>query len=163
MAARDTLRASAKLPSACCARGRMGDMQALSQLTGWLDVLDQWGRTKDGGPPWFNVLDHWQSLVAGLVALLAAWMAVRWTEGIERRKERREAAAIRASVAVEVQQFIDTLLRVRGLIRTGSSEPNFNPLDLLRYTQFHQPVVYPAIADRIGMLGAPLAKDVVGF
>jgi hypothetical protein len=99
-------------------------MQTLSQLTGWLDVLDQWGRTKDGGPPWFNVLDHWQSLVAGLVALLAAWMTVRWTEGIERRKERREAAAIRASVAVEVQQFIDTLLRVREMIRTvGEQNP----------------------------------------
>jgi hypothetical protein len=138
----------------------MGDMQT---VTGWLDVLDQWGRTKDGGPPLFNVLDHWQALVAGLVALLAALVAVLGAEWFAHRKERREAAAIRASLAVEVQQYIDTLLRVRDLIRTGSSEPNFTRLDLLRFTQFHWPVVYPAMADKIGLLGPSLAKAVVGF
>jgi hypothetical protein len=141
----------------------MGDMLALSQVTVWLDLLNQWGGAKDGVPPLFNVLDHWQGLVAGLVALFAALVAVLGAEWFAHRKERREAAAIRASLAVEVQQYIDTLLRVRDLIRTGSSEPNFTRLDLLRFTQFHSPVVYPAIADRIGMLGPRLAKGVVGF
>jgi hypothetical protein len=164
LAAGDTLRASARLPSGMLrARGRMGDMQALSQVTVWLDLLNQWGGVKDGGPPLFNVLDHWQALVAGLVALLAALVAVLGAEWFAHRKERREAAAIRAAVAVEVQQFIDTLLRVREMIRTGSSEPNFTRLDLLRFTQFHWPVVYPAMADRIGLLGPSLAKAVVGF
>lgn len=128
-----------------------------------LGLLDQWGGVKDGVPPLFNVLDHWQALVAGLVALLAALVAVLGAEWFAHRRDRREVAAIRASVAVEVQQFIDTLLRVREMIRTGSSEPNFTRLDLLRFTQFHWPVVYPAMADRIGLLGPPQAKAVVGF
>ena len=137
-------------------------MQTPWWFTTWLDVLDQWGRTKDGGPPLFNVLDHWQALVAGLVALLAALVAVLGAEWFAHRKERREAAAIRASLAVEVQQFIDTLLRVRGMIQALAGS-KFDRGDMLRFTQFHWPVVYPAIADRIGMLGAPLAKAVVGF
>jgi hypothetical protein len=141
----------------------MDTMQLLAQLTAWVDVLDQWGRTKDGGPPWFNVLDHWQSLVAGVLAFIAAVIVVVGAEWFARRRDRREAAAIRASVAVEVQQFIDTLLRVRELIRRQLSGPRFTRRDLLTFVEFHQPVVYPAIADRIGLLGPSLAKAVAGF
>jgi hypothetical protein len=118
--------------------------------------------------PWcfttlLDLFERWQTLVAGLVALLAAWITVRESKRLERRKEQRENDAIRASLAVEIQRFIDTLLRTRLMIQKQMSEPRFTLSDLRKFTDFSQPVVYPAMADRIGLLGSPLAKDVVTF
>jgi hypothetical protein len=60
-------------------------------------------------PPWhfttwldLDLLDHWQSLVAGLVALVAAIIALGGTELFARLKERRERKAIRLSLAEEI-------------------------------------------------------------
>jgi hypothetical protein len=138
-------------------------MQPPWRFTTLLELLDQWRRTGEG-PPWFNVLYQWQTLVAGLVALLAAWITVRESKRLERRKEQREADAIRVSLAVEIQQFIDTMLRTRLMIQEQMSEPTFTLSDLRTlFTNFSQPVVYPAMADRIGLLGSPLAKNVSTF
>jgi hypothetical protein len=112
---------------------------------------------------WLDLLDHWQSLVAGVLAFNAAVIVVVGAEWFARRRDRREVAAIRASLVVEVQQFTDTLLRVREMLRSQSSLLEFTRRDLLTFIEFHQPVVYPAIADRIGLLGSSLAKAVVGF
>jgi hypothetical protein len=111
---------------------------------------------------WLDLLDHWQSLVAGVLAFFAAVIVVGGGEFFARCKERREVDAIRASLAVEIQQFIDTLLRARAMIQEQLSEPNFTLSDLRTLTDFSQPVVYPAMADRIGLLG-PLAKAVSAF
>jgi hypothetical protein len=46
---------------------------------------------------WLDLLDHWQSLVAGVLTFLAAVMVVGGAEWFARRKERGEVAAIRAS------------------------------------------------------------------
>jgi hypothetical protein len=124
----------------------MGDMQTPWRFTTWLDLLD-----------------HWQSLVAGGLAFIAAVIVVVGAEWFARRRDRREVAAIRASLAVEGQQFIDTLLRLRTTIQTLSWPSEFAWGDLLTLAGFHQPVVFPAIADRIGLLGPSLAEDVVGF
>jgi hypothetical protein len=59
---------------------------------------------------WFDLLDHWQTLVAGLLAVLAAVVTVWWTEGFSRRRERREAEAIKSSLAVEIKAFLNVLL-----------------------------------------------------
>jgi ABC-type Fe3+ transport system permease subunit len=50
---------------------------------------------------WLDLLDHWQSLVAGVLAFLAAVIVGGGAEWFARRKERCEVAAIRASVAIE--------------------------------------------------------------
>ncbi len=54
--------------------------------------------------PWryttlLEMLDHWQSLAAGLIALLAAIVAVGGPEFFARLKERREIKALRAALA----------------------------------------------------------------
>lgn len=110
---------------------------------------------------WLDLLDHWQSLVAGVLAFLAAVIVIGGGEFFTRCKERREVDAIRTSLAVEIQQFIDILLRACAMIQL--SGPNFTPSDLRTLTDFSQPVVYPAMADRLGLLGLPLAKYVSAF
>jgi hypothetical protein len=87
---------------------------------------------------WLDLLDHWQSLVAGVLAFIAAVIVVVGAEWFARRRDRREVAAIRASLAVEVQQFTDTLLRVRGMIQVVGG-PKFTRRDLLTFTEFHPP------------------------
>ncbi len=83
-------------------------------------------------PPWHfttlpDVFDHWQSLLAGLLAFFAALIVVGGSEYFGRRKERREIAAIRASLGVEIRLFIVTLFethkvltRLIGAFRKGS-------------------------------------------
>ena len=124
----------------------MGDMQTPWRFTTWLDLLD-----------------HWQSLVAGVLAFIAAVIVVVGAEWFARRRDRREVVAIRASLTVEIQQFVDTLLRLRGMIRTPSDGPMLTRRDLQKFAEFHQPVVYPAIAEKIGLLGPSLAGGVSAF
>jgi hypothetical protein len=76
--------------------------------------------------PWnyttfWDWLDHWQSLVAGLVALLAALVAVLGSEVFARRKERREIQALRDSLASEIRLYFDLLIKGRQVL-TRSKE-----------------------------------------
>ena len=112
---------------------------------------------------WLDLLDHWQSLVAGVLAFIAAVIVVVGAEWFARRRDRQEAAAISASLAIEILEFTDTLLRVRDTIQALVTEPKFARRELLTLMEFHPPVVYPAIADRIGLMRSSLAMDVVGF
>src|SRR5208282_5709587 len=57
-----------------------------------------------------NWLDHWQSLAAGLVAIVAALLAVFGTEFFAQRKERREIEGIRVALAVEARGLMDTMI-----------------------------------------------------
>lgn len=133
-----------------------------------------------------NWLDHWQSLAAGLVALLAAILAVFGAEFFARRKERRETEGIRIALAVEARRLMDTMiethavlvnmLKIRetsairsvGLIpgaeleRARAGENTISSIGRL-LGELRKPVVYPACADRIGMLGRGLAEGVAGF
>jgi hypothetical protein len=118
--------------------------------------------------PWhyttfWDWVDHWQTLIAGLVALLAAAIAVLGTESYARRKEKLEIDAIRASLAVEIRQYIDILLKTREILRRLSGpEKRMLARDLRLVAVFYPPTVYPASADRIGLLG-PLAVSVTSF
>jgi hypothetical protein len=77
-------------------------------------------------PPWhyttpLDLLDHWQTLIAGGLALLAAGLTVWVTMSIERRKAKREMVAFRKSLAVELRQLIPRALSAYGsLQRLGS-------------------------------------------
>ena len=118
--------------------------------------------------PWryttrLDLFDHWQSLVAGALAFSAAVIVVGGTEWFARRRDRREVAAIRASLAVEIRQYIDTLIKTREILRPyfGSEKP-MQARYLRSVVAFDRPTVYPASADRIGLLG-PLAVSVTSF
>ena len=110
-----------------------------------------------------DALDHWQSLAAGFVALLAALFAVFGAEVFARCKERREIQALRAMLAVEIRESIGILITTREILRpySGPEKPML-ARDLRSVVAFPPPTVYPASADRIGRLG-PLAVSVTSF
>jgi hypothetical protein len=59
---------------------------------------------------WLDLVDHWQTVIAGLIALIAAIITVRVTLRVERGKADRELDALRRSIAVELRQHIATAL-----------------------------------------------------
>jgi hypothetical protein len=127
------------------------------------DVQTPWHFTT-----WLDLLDHWQSLAAGLVALLAAVIALGGSEYFARRKEQRENDAILASLAAEIRQLLLTLFVthgalervVRGLIRANAQT---SARDLTKFTELRQPVAYPAAADKLGRFGRQMAGLVTAF
>ena len=141
--------------------------------------------------PWhyttfWDWLDHWQSLAAGLVAIVAALLAVFGTEFFAQLKERREIEGIRVALAVEARELMDTMIATHAAlvdmlnIYKTSAIRSFGvvpPAELERaqaaekavrsigraLAELRKPVVYPACADRIGTLGGRLAEDVARF
>jgi len=57
-----------------------------------------------------DFVDHWQTLVAGLIALITAIITVFVTLKVERQKADREIDALRNSLAVELRQLIPRAL-----------------------------------------------------
>jgi hypothetical protein len=104
-------------------------------------------------------LYDWQTGLAGLIALTAALIGLSVTYGLETRKERRDLIAIRASLAIEMRQIIDNVSRTCLMLKRPSVTTTMAPSDLIMLTDFSEPIVYPATADRLGLLG-PLAVDV---
>jgi hypothetical protein len=126
--------------------------------------------------PWhyttvIDALDHWQSLVAGLLALLAAGFAVGGAEFFARLKEWREKKALRGSLAAEIRLYIELLIKTREILKTPAIETQFlvpggqqsRQGDLRELAVLHPPTVYPAAADRMGFMKRPRAADVVEF
>jgi len=133
-----------------------------------------------------NWLDHWQSLAAGLVAIVAALLAVFGTEFFAQRKERREIEGIRVALAVEARGLMDTMIATHAALVDMLSIPETSAIRSVgavpaakleraraaekavrsigrSLAELRKPVVYPACADRIGTLGRRLAEDVAGF
>jgi hypothetical protein len=125
-------------------------------------------------PPWhfttwldLDLLDHWQTLIAGGLALLAAIIAALIAVISARRKERREIKAIRLSLTEEIWWLLRHLLEVhkglRELSVLSSGWAAGWPASAVRdYASLREAVVYPAIADKIGFTGK-LAPYVVAF
>ena len=109
---------------------------------------------------WLDLFDHWQTLAAGLLALLAALIAVGGSEW-------RARTAVRALLASEVRLYVDLLTQMRETLKTG--EPVFEdgkdrPGDFKALTLLRAPTVYPAVAGgTMGLLRRPLAADVAKF
>jgi hypothetical protein len=120
-------------------------------------------------------LDHWQTLAAGILGIVAgsfALFAAWWTASRAERTSRREACqdteALRRSLAVEIRRIIRILCQthegfvaVRAVFMRGGHLPD--AVDVVKLTSRAHPIVYPAAADRIGRLGHPLAERVVTF
>ncbi len=109
-----------------------------------------------------DFIDHWQTLLAGLIALVAAIITVIVTLKVERRKVDRELDALRKSLAVELRQLVPGALGVYGsLTKLGSKTDGPITARMLEsLSQMHVPIVYPANAHKIGLLEKD-AMDVV--
>jgi len=102
-----------------------------------------------------DLLDHWQTLIAGLLALLAAFITVLVTLRVERGKARREVDALRKSLAVELRQQIARALSVQSSLRKLSSKPD-GPITakmVESHSRMPAPIIYSANAGKIGLLG----------
>jgi hypothetical protein len=133
-------------------------------------------------------LYDWQTVIAGVLALVAAWLTIRATKrsaereieashaqtavaqkqiettvSLERERVSSEVDALRKSLAVEIRQYIDILITTREILRRRSGpEKRMLARDLRSVVAFHSATVYPASADRIGLLGL-LAVSVTSF
>jgi hypothetical protein len=122
---------------------------------------------KESVVPWHystivDLIDHWQTLLAGLIALVAAIITVVVTLKVERRKVDRELEALRKSLAMELRQLIPGALRVHGsLAKLGSKTDGPITARMVEsLSRMPVPIVYPANAHKIGLLESD-AMDVV--
>jgi hypothetical protein len=109
---------------------------------------------------WLDLLDHWQTVIAGVLALLAALIAVGGAEWRARK-------ALRAMLASEARQYVDLLIKVREILKrvelsflNGERRQH----DLRDLAVLYPPTVYPvAAAGAMGLLRRPRAAAVVDF
>ena len=109
-----------------------------------------------------DFLDHWQTLTAGLLALLAAFITVIVTLSIEHRKNAREVDAMRKSLAIELRQQIPLALAAHVSLKKLSQKTD-SPITARMVEDLAQvpiPFVYRDNVGRIGLFGTD-AMDVV--
>jgi hypothetical protein len=109
-----------------------------------------------------DLVDHWQTLLAGLVALIAAIITVFVTLNVERRKVDREIDALRKSLAIELRQLIPRALGAHTSLQKLGSTAN-GPITARMVESLSRvpvPIIYPANAYKIGVLESD-AMDVV--
>jgi len=112
-----------------------------------------------------DALDHWQTLIAGFIALFAAIIAVWVTLRVERGKARREVDALRKSLAVELRQQIPSALaayRSLGLRASRSGEP-ISARIVQSLSRMPAPIIYSANADKIGLLEGDAMNVVIVY
>jgi hypothetical protein len=109
-----------------------------------------------------DFVDHWQTLIAGLIALITAIITVVATLKVERRKVDRELDALRKSLAIELRQLIPRALGVHGsLTKLGAKTDGPITARMLEsLSRMPAPIVYPANAYKIGLLEKD-AMDVI--
>jgi hypothetical protein len=113
-------------------------------------------------------------------------IAVSAPEFFARRRARQEVDAIRVALTVEAQRLVEIMIETHsvllsmlgslmesgisgvGAIARAEMERSNQAAIAARSIgrtlgELREPVVYPACADRIGLLGARLAEGVVGF
>jgi hypothetical protein len=99
-------------------------------------------------------LDHWQSLVSGLIGFAAATLVVCITLRIERRKADRELDALRKSLGVELRIIVPNALGTYNSLMSRVRAKNPITFRTLTYLfRVANPTIYKANADKIGLLG----------
>jgi hypothetical protein len=109
-----------------------------------------------------DFVDHWQTLLAGIIALIAAIITVFVTLKVERRKADREIEALRKSLAIELRQLIPRALGAHTSLKKLGSKTD-GPITARMVESLSRvpaPIVYPANAHKIGLLETD-AMDVV--
>jgi hypothetical protein len=109
-----------------------------------------------------DLLDHWQSLLAGQLGFCAAILVIWWTMRSERRRSALELEALRRALGVEVRQCVSQSFtahrQLRRLANARDAKITFRMAENLAYLPI--PVVFPACAEKIGLMGRA-AMDVV--
>ena len=128
--------------------------------------------------PWryttlLDAFDHWQTVIAGFVALVAALITVLVTLRVERRKADREIDGLRKSLGVELRQQIPSALAVYGSLErlgnksddlaqrlTGKSVERITTRMVESLSRMPTPMMYPANIGKLALLEGD-ATDVV--
>ncbi len=116
------------------------------------------------------------SIIAGLLALIAGVLAYRagllqaratrtaaeMQTAVEEQKSKQEVSTVRKSLAIEVRQLVVRALTVHKLLKKLAAKTDGPITDRMveSYSRVPAPVVYPAAADKIGLLDGE-AMDVV--
>jgi hypothetical protein len=106
-----------------------------------------------------KLLYDWQSLLGGCIGAMGAALAVYLTLTCQRREDRTR---IRDAIIREVISFARLAighLKICNNIHTGRI--TLPVPKLAKMTQMPAPIIYPAVADKIGLLKAP--QHVVAF
>jgi hypothetical protein len=117
--------------------------------------------------PWhyttpLDLLDHWQTLIAGLVALTAAIITVGVTLRVEQRKVDREIDALRKSLAIELRQLIPRALSAYVSLKKLSSKTD-GPITARMVESLsgvREPIIYKSNCGKIGLIEVD-AMDIV--
>jgi hypothetical protein len=134
-----------------------------------------------------DALDHWQTLIAGVLAVLAAWRTIRATVDsanrevtasqeqtavaqrqiettvrLEQERVASEVDALRKSIAIELRLHVATALVAYDVLhRLGlMPHPTMTATMAACKSRMAAPIIYPASAGKIGLLGAE-ATDVM--
>lgn len=106
---------------------------------------------------WYGIvewLDHWQSLLAGVLGFGAAIIVIRMTLRHERRDARRELDALKKALGSEVRQFAQqAYLAHEALRKLAAGAGNFHISQVAEAGRFSEPVIYLNSAARIGLVG----------
>jgi hypothetical protein len=103
---------------------------------------------------WLDALDHWQAFIAGILGFAAAIIVVLVTLRIERRKADRELDALRKSLAVELRLMVANALGTYHSLMKRVLQKDAVTYRALTYLfRVPNPIIYPATADKIGLLG----------
>ena len=101
-----------------------------------------------------DAVDHWQTLIAGVLALIAAAITVVVTLKVERRKVDRELSALRKSLALELRQLIPGALGVHVRLTKCGIKTN-GPITarmVESLSRMPAPIIFPTNAHKIGLI-----------
>jgi hypothetical protein len=120
--------------------------------------------------PWqyttfLDLLDHWQSGLAGVLGFAAAIIAVVIALGSEQRKHRRELRIIRKSLGVEIRQYTANSYNAHLFCRAILlKRPGVIPAIMIEdKARLPDPTIYPNVATRISELGDCAAEIVLFY
>jgi hypothetical protein len=109
-----------------------------------------------------DFLDHWQAIIAGVLGFAAAIIVVRITLQIERRKADRELDALRKSLGVELRAVArNALATYNSLMNRVRNNTATTGQTLQIVGGLSTPIVFPACASKIGLLGSDAMEIVV--
>jgi hypothetical protein len=119
--------------------------------------------------PWqyttlLDAIDHWQALIAGTLGFFAAIGVVWLTLRAEKRQRGTDLDALRRSIAVELRIMIPQSLKAHTLLRSLPTEGSPITTRMIEhYSYVHTATVFPAIAQRVGILGTEAMQLVIVY
>jgi hypothetical protein len=119
---------------------------------------------------WFDLLDHWQTFAGDAFTVGAAFIALACALGAAfiavraaRQQERREVEALRLPTAAEIRRLVDVMLQTHEIFdRVSRTDLSLLTDDVVKKISRGTPIVYPATAGRVELLGR-VAPYVVTF